>query len=101
MGVADAFSEVKKHTQFRSIGLFKLMDFSGVQPDKETAAKWATAAKIDNAKFMKDLQTFRANLRKMQEGLTMMKEWNERETKRIQERKFQQAGLQKEEEKPE
>lgn len=85
--LATAFEESKKHVRFRSIGLFTIMEFSGVQVDKEKAEEWSKAAKIDNDKFMKDLQNFRTNLRKIQEGLAMMKEFMGRKQKKAEKAK--------------
>lgn len=81
--VESAFAdEKKKHTNFRSIGLFKVMELSGVPIEKDKAAEWAKAVKIDNSKFMKDLQAFRSNLRKMQEGMKMMEDMSLRDKQR-------------------
>merc|ERR1712151_234522 len=85
--VASAFDEEKKHISFRSIGLFKVMEYSGVQIDKDKAAEWSKAAKIDNGKMMKDLQSFRTNLRRMQQGEEMMKDMMLRNQKKKAEKK--------------
>merc|ERR1719356_419692 len=89
--VAGAFDGEKKHIQFRSIGLFKIMEYSGVQIDKEKAAEWSKAAKIDNGKMMKDLQSFRTNLRRMQQGEEMMKDMMLRNQKKKEEKKEEAA----------
>merc|ERR1712187_258700 len=85
--IAGSFEGEKKHVNFRSIGLFKIMEYSGVQIDKDQAAHWSKAAKIDNEKLMKDLQSFRTNLRRMQQGEEMMKDMNARNQKKKNEKK--------------
>eukprot|EP00747_Dinoflagellata_sp_TGD_P169643 gnl/TRDRNA2_/TRDRNA2_199139_c0_seq1.p1 gnl/TRDRNA2_/TRDRNA2_199139_c0~~gnl/TRDRNA2_/TRDRNA2_199139_c0_seq1.p1 ORF type:complete len:310 (+),score=67.11 gnl/TRDRNA2_/TRDRNA2_199139_c0_seq1:44-973(+) len=84
--VAAAFQE-NKHSQFRSIGLFKVMEFSGVKPDKEKADEWCKAAKVDSVKFKRDLKLFKVNLRKMQQGEDMMKSMSDLEKKRKEQKK--------------
>lgn len=79
--VASAFEENPKHSQFRSIGLFKIMEFSGLQIDKDKTKEWATASKIDYDKLMKDLQLFRTSLRRIEEGEKMMKDMMDRREK--------------------
>merc|ERR1719387_3019155 len=76
--VASSFEETGKHSQFRSIGLLKLMEYSGFKLDKDKAAQWAKAANIDNDKFMKDLQAFKTNMKRMQEGQDIMNDMTER-----------------------
>lgn len=80
--VAAAFEGSPKHSQFRSVGLLRVMEYSGFKMDKEKAAEWAKAAKIDNAKFIKDLQSYRKNIIKMKEGEEMLKGMAEREAKK-------------------
>lgn len=93
----SAFDEFENYNQFRSIGLFKIMEFSGVQLDKDKAKEWAKAAKIDNSRFMKDLQNFRSNLRRIQEGEEMMKAMQARREKNVAAKKAKEESK---EEKP-
>merc|ERR1712151_938078 len=99
--VASSFEEGKKHINMRSIGLFKIMEYSGVQIDKDKAAEWSKAAKIDNDKLMKDLQSFRTNLRRMQQGEEMMKDMMARNQKKKAEKKEEKKEEKVEEKKEE
>jgi photosystem II biogenesis protein Psp29 len=76
--VAASFGETGKHSQFRSIGLLKLMEYSGFKLDKDNTAEWTKAAKIDNDRFMKDLQAFKSKMKRMQEGQNIMNDMTER-----------------------
>lgn len=90
--VASAFDKTENDCQFRSVGLFKVMEFSGVGLDKDKAKEWSKAAKMDNGKFMKDLQLFRTSLRRMQEGEEVLKGMTERAKKKKEEAKKEEAA---------
>lgn len=64
--------------ELRGIGLFKLMEFTGVELNKAKAEEWAKAAKIDPTKFLQNLEAWRTTLRKVQAAEEMLNDAKKR-----------------------
>jgi len=69
-----------------SIGLFKIMELSGVEVSKANVEEWAKALKITPAKATGDLDTYKQNKNKLQQAEEMIREVEIREKKKLAER---------------
>eukprot|EP00747_Dinoflagellata_sp_TGD_P189680 gnl/TRDRNA2_/TRDRNA2_50309_c0_seq1.p1 gnl/TRDRNA2_/TRDRNA2_50309_c0~~gnl/TRDRNA2_/TRDRNA2_50309_c0_seq1.p1 ORF type:complete len:320 (+),score=46.40 gnl/TRDRNA2_/TRDRNA2_50309_c0_seq1:118-1077(+) len=72
--VAATFEEYKRSSRFRSIGLFKVLEFSGVKLDDSNTEMWAKAANMRAAKLKSDIGAYAVNLSKMKDGDKMVKD---------------------------
>merc|ERR1719162_2153970 len=86
--VADAFSGISTslYSQPFSVGLFKIMEYSGVQATSDNVEEWAKALKVTAAKPVSDLETYRKNTAKLRQAEEMMREVEIREKKKLAER---------------
>uniref|UniRef100_A0A7S4WGI3 Uncharacterized protein n=1 Tax=Alexandrium monilatum TaxID=311494 RepID=A0A7S4WGI3_9DINO len=69
-----------------SVGLFKMMELSGVELSKDNVEEWAKALKITPSKVTNDLQTYKLNKDKLQKAEEMIREVEIREKKKLAER---------------
>eukprot|EP00930_Biecheleria_cincta_P050516 TRINITY_DN35695_c0_g1_i1.p1 TRINITY_DN35695_c0_g1~~TRINITY_DN35695_c0_g1_i1.p1 ORF type:complete len:299 (+),score=73.31 TRINITY_DN35695_c0_g1_i1:52-948(+) len=92
--VGEAFSSIqsKLYTLTYSVGLFKLMELSGIELSKGNVEEWAKALKITPpSKVGSDLETYKQNQNKLQKAEEMMREIEIREKKKLAERLEQKA----------
>lgn len=92
--VSEAFTSIqsKLYTLTYSIGLFKMMEQSGIELNKGNVEEWAKALKIDPpSKVTSDLETYQQNLNKLQKAEEMMREIEIREKKKLAEKLEQKA----------
>jgi len=92
--VSEAFSSIqsKLYTLTYSVGLFKMMEQSGIELNKGNGEEWAKALKIDPpSKVTSDLETYKQNLNKLQKAEEMMREIEIREKKKLAEKLEQKA----------
>lgn len=92
--VSEAFSSIqsKLYTMTYSVGLFKMMELSGIELSKGNVEEWAKALKIDPpSKVTADLETYKQNQNKLQKAEEMMREIEIREKKKLAERLEQKA----------
>eukprot|EP00401_Gymnodinium_catenatum_P007574 CAMPEP_0117537128 /NCGR_PEP_ID=MMETSP0784-20121206/41806_1 /TAXON_ID=39447 /ORGANISM="" /LENGTH=301 /DNA_ID=CAMNT_0005333707 /DNA_START=111 /DNA_END=1016 /DNA_ORIENTATION=+ len=69
-----------------SVGLFKMMELSGVEVNKANVAEWAKALKITESKVTSDLETYRLGQDKLKKAEEMLREVEIREKKKLAER---------------
>eukprot|EP00933_Yihiella_yeosuensis_P061954 TRINITY_DN64843_c0_g1_i1.p1 TRINITY_DN64843_c0_g1~~TRINITY_DN64843_c0_g1_i1.p1 ORF type:complete len:303 (+),score=89.16 TRINITY_DN64843_c0_g1_i1:98-1006(+) len=87
--VGEAFANIKEnlYSQPFSIGLFRLMEVSGIEVNKANVEEWAKALKIDPvSKVSSDLETYRQNQNKLQKAEEMIREIEIREKKKLAQR---------------
>lgn len=92
--VSEAFSSIKSklYTLTYSVGLFKLMELSGIELNTGNVEEWAKTLKIDPpSKVTSDLETYKQNQGKLQKAEEMMREIEIREKKKLAERLEQKA----------
>jgi photosystem II biogenesis protein Psp29 len=91
--VSDAFSGISTglYSQPFSVGLFKMMEYSGVQATSDNVEQWAKALQIPAAKPVSDLETYRKNTDKLRQAEEMMREVEIREKKKLAERLEEKA----------
>jgi len=65
--IVDAFSSISTglYSQPFSVGLFKMMEYSGVEASTTNAEEWAKALKIPPSKPSGDLETYKMNMNKL------------------------------------
>jgi len=69
-----------------SVGLFKVMELSGVEVSKANVEEWAKALKVSTARVTGDLETYKLNKKKLQNAEEMIREVEIREKKKLAER---------------
>jgi len=75
-----------------SMGLFRIMELSGVEVTRANAEEWAKALKIEpTSKVTSDFETYKANQVKLQKAEEMLREIEIREKKKLAERLEQKA----------
>mmetsp|Transcript_109352 Transcript_109352/g.265785 ORF Transcript_109352/g.265785 Transcript_109352/m.265785 type:complete len:315 (+) Transcript_109352:77-1021(+) len=86
--VGQAFENIESslYSVSFSIGLFKIMELSGVEVTKANVEEWAKALKITPAKVTSDLETYKLNKSKLQQAEEMIREVEIREKKKLAER---------------
>jgi photosystem II biogenesis protein Psp29 len=92
--VGEAFENIKKslYTMSFSIGLFRIMELSGVEVKKENVEEWAKALNIlPTSKVTSDLETYKQNQVRLQKAEEMLREIEIREKKKLAERLEQKA----------
>mmetsp|Transcript_59787 Transcript_59787/g.161112 ORF Transcript_59787/g.161112 Transcript_59787/m.161112 type:complete len:229 (+) Transcript_59787:1263-1949(+) len=91
--VVDALSGISTglYSQPFSVGLFKMMEYSGVQATSDNVGEWAKALKVSAAKPMSDLETYKKNTAKLRQAEEMMREVEIREKKKLAERLEEKA----------
>jgi uncharacterized protein with von Willebrand factor type A (vWA) domain len=91
--ISEAFTSIKTslYNDMFSTGLFKLMEFSGVDATKENVEEWAKALEITPSKPASDLETYKRNLKKLTAAEEMMREVEIREKKKLAERLEEKA----------
>jgi hypothetical protein len=82
-GAAGAFENVASglHSTSFSVGLFKIMELSGVEVTKNNAEEWAKELKIPVSRVTTDLDTYNMNKQKLKQGEEMLREIEIREKK--------------------
>eukprot|EP00931_Biecheleriopsis_adriatica_P034010 TRINITY_DN1968_c0_g1_i1.p1 TRINITY_DN1968_c0_g1~~TRINITY_DN1968_c0_g1_i1.p1 ORF type:complete len:315 (-),score=92.26 TRINITY_DN1968_c0_g1_i1:271-1140(-) len=92
--VSEAFESIRSslYSSSFSVGLFRIMELSGVEVKKTNVEEWAKALKIEPAsKVTADLDTYLQNKDKLQKAEEMMREIEIREKKKLAERLEQKA----------
>jgi photosystem II biogenesis protein Psp29 len=91
--MSDAFGSIASslYSQQFSVGLFKLMEYAGVEVTKGNVEEWAKAIKIPESKPASDLVTYQGNLKKLAAAEEMMREVEIREKKKLAERLEEKA----------
>ncbi|CAK0834548.1 unnamed protein product [Prorocentrum cordatum] len=91
--VSTAVSNIKTslYNQMYSIGIFKMMEYSGVAVTKDNVEEWAKALKVPPSKPATDLETYKRNMDKLQKAEEMMREVEIREKKKLAERLEEKA----------
>jgi len=74
-----------------SIGLFKLMEYAGVEATKANAEEWADALKVKKNKVGTDFETYKLNMNKLQKAEEMIREIEIREKKKLAQRLEEKA----------
>merc|ERR1712039_827504 len=74
-----------------SVGLFKMMELSDVEPSKANVEEWAKALKITPSKSTSDLETYKQNKKKLQQAEEMLREVEIREKKLLAKRLEEKA----------
>lgn len=74
-----------------SIGLFKLMEYSGVQVTKANVEEWADVLKVKKNKVGADFDTYKQNMNKLQKAEEMLREIEIREKKKLAQRLEEKA----------
>lgn len=91
VGTALEAIKTKMWSTYKSVGLFKLMEYSGSEVTKANVEEWATAMKAPVKKVSTDFETYKANKDKLQKGEEMMREVEIREKKKLAERLEEKA----------
>eukprot|EP00435_Cladocopium_sp_Y103_P073865 s192_g45.t1 len=92
--VAAAFESIKSslYSITFSMGLFRIMELSGVEVTRANAEEWAKALKIEpTSKVTSDFETYKQNQVKLQKAEEMLREIEIREKKKLAERLEQKA----------
>ncbi|CAE7264181.1 unnamed protein product [Symbiodinium necroappetens] len=92
--IGTAFEQIQSslYSMTYSIGLFRIMELSGVEVNKANAEEWAKALKIEPAsKVTSDLETYKQNQVKLQKAEEMIREIEIREKKKLAEKLEQKA----------
>lgn len=91
--IGEAFSHIKKslYSGSYSVGLFRIMELSGVEVTKGNVEEWAKALGLAPSKVTSDLETYKQNQSKLQKAEEMMREIEIREKKKLAERLEQKA----------
>eukprot|EP00439_Symbiodinium_sp_Y106_P081621 s635_g20.t1 len=92
--IGTAFEQIQSslYSATYSIGLFRIMELSGVEVNKANAEEWAKALKIEPAsKVTSDLETYKQNQVKLQKAEEMIREIEIREKKKLAEKLEQKA----------
>ncbi|CAK9051794.1 unnamed protein product [Durusdinium trenchii] len=92
--VAAAFESIKSslYSITFSMGLFRVMELSGVELTRNNAEEWAKALKIEPpSKVTSDFETYKQNQSKLQKAEEMLREIEIREKKKLAERLEQKA----------
>ncbi|CAE7727366.1 unnamed protein product [Symbiodinium sp. CCMP2456] len=92
--IGTAFEQIQSslYSMTYSIGLFRIMELSGVEVNKANAEEWAKALKIEPAsKVTSDLETYKQNQVKLQKAEEMIREIEIREKKKLAEKLEEKA----------
>jgi photosystem II biogenesis protein Psp29 len=73
------------------IGIFKIMEFAGVELQKSTVETWAKALKIPETRIGNDLDLYRANLNKLSKAQELLRDNEIREKKKLAEKLEEKA----------
>lgn len=91
--VGEAFKSISSslYSMPFSVGLFKLMEYSGVEVTKANTEEWADALKLTKTKVNSDLETYKLNVNKLQKAEEMLREIEIREKKKLAQRLEEKA----------
>merc|ERR1712151_775682 len=88
-----AFEHISKslYSTPYGIGIFKIMEFGGVELQKATVETWAKALKIPSTRAANDLDLYRANLNKLSKAQELLRDNEIREKKKLAEKLEEKA----------
>jgi len=91
VGTALETTKTNMWSTSKSVGLFKLMEYSGSEVTKANVEEWAAAMKAPTGKISSDFETYKANKDKLQKAEEMLREIEIREKKKLAERLEEKA----------
>jgi len=93
--VTEALSSIKGslYSMSFSLGLFKIMEYSGAEATKTNVEEWAKAMGLNVGKATSDLETYRQNKNKLQQAEELLREIEIREKKKLAQRLEEKARL--------